>query len=383
MRSTLSFFIFAGFLVSGLQAHAQTSLEGFSSGRYEIRKTAKKTRHPASETEAAPVITDSDGMKVRAVKVEERSETPAPAKTEAAVAAPVATPAPVTATTTATPVAPVLTAPPEVQEPGIGEQAESLFSSKADKIYDFYREQVHPDDVRNNRFELDIAPVVTYNDSRSNYSYRDYQSFFNALKFRSNIWLTPLIGVSGQIMFSFAADVDSLSADKSRIPAKYEFVDLGVNFRRFFGVSRKSSSVEFSLLYSDNKFTVPSDNTSRGRLKSQGFGVGLKARIPSSANYAWVVGGSFFPRLQHTESATGIDLSSGSAEESVRIGLDFGGEWKFSRESQMIWNLGLSAERNTFDGTASLPDPSTGATPANVSVTNSLYMFSLGYRWGR
>ncbi|WP_415063513.1 hypothetical protein [Bdellovibrio sp.] len=382
MTSSLSFLIIAALMTLSLPTFAQTGLEGFSSGRYEVRKSKVPTkgRHPASEGEAGAVVTDSDGLKVRTLKAselaaeekvrkeEEQKKLEEEKKQEAEKAAAVSAPKEVEVV--------------EVQEPTISEQAESLFSSKAEKIYDFYREQIHPDDIRNNRVEIDLTPVVSYTDSQSNYSFRDYQSFFNALKIKSNVWFTPLIGVSGQIMFSLAADVDSLAADKSRIPAKYEFVDLGVNFRKFFGVSRKSSSVEFSVLYSDNKMTVPSDNTSRARLKSQGFGMGLKARIPTSANYSWVVGGTFFPRLQHTESATGAAISSGSPEESIRIGLDLGGEWKFTREGQMIWNLGLSAERNVFDGAAGLPDPSTGSTPSNVSVTNSLYMFSLGYRWG-
>lgn len=351
-------------------------LEGFSSGRYERRpaSTAKKTRHPASVAEEGPVVTDADGVKVRTLKPSELE-----AEKKATQEAPVAK------EQKTEPVEKVETknseATTEVQEPGIAEQAQSLFANKAEEIHDFYRETIHPDDIRNNRVEIDFTPAMIYNDAQSNYSLRDYNSFFNALKFRANVWLTPLIGVSGQILFSFAADVDEVGS-ASKVPVKYEMVDLGLNFRKFFGVSRKSNSIEFSLLLSDSKMTVPSDSTSRGRLKSQGLGVGLKARFPSTANYAWVFGGSFFPRLQHSESDTGIVVHSGSPEESVRVGLDVGGEWKFSRQSQMIWSLGLSTERNLFDGSASLPDPSSGLTPSNVSVTNSFYMFSLGYRWG-
>ncbi|WII73897.1 hypothetical protein QJS83_08415 [Bdellovibrio sp. 22V] len=400
MNSYLSFLVTLLFLFSHAPAMAQVGLEGFSSGRYEVRKS--KTRKLASEGEAAPVVTDSDGLKVRTLKPEELAaeekarqeaerqaklaeEKKAAEKKAAEAKAAESKPTATVVTTGPVVVNPILTAPPEapeVQEPGLGEQAQSLFSNGAERIYDFYREQIHPDDIRNNRVELDVMPVVTYNDSQSNYSFRDYQSYFNALKIKTNVWFTPLIGVSGQVMFSFAADVDSLNADQSRVPAKYEFVDLGLNFRKFFGVSRKSSSVEFSVLFSDNKMNTPSDNDSHPRIKSTGLGVGLKARIPTSTSYAWVIGGSFFPRLQHSESGTSISVTSGSAEESVRFGLDLGGEWKFTRESQMIWNLGASTERNVFDGAASLPDPSTGATPSNVSVTNSLYMFSLGYRWG-
>jgi len=140
--------------------------------------------------------------------------------------------------------------------------------------------------------------------------------------------------------------------------------------------------LEFSVLYSDDNFNVSKDSVSHPRLKSSGLGVGLKARFPTSLNYAWVIGGNFFPRLQHSESATAVDINSGSTEENIRVGFDFGGEWKFSRHSQMIWDLGVSSERNLFSGSASLPDPSTGSTPSNVSVTNTMYMLNLGYRWG-
>lgn len=392
MKSSLSFLIFVALLTSGTPVLAQIGLEGFSSGRYEVRKSNK--RSPASDSEATPVITDSEGMAVRTLKTSEleaekkaeaakkEKELAAKKEAEAKVQAEAEALAAKEAAAKALPAAAPKVTNVEVEEPGIGEQAESLFSDKASKIFEFYREQIHEDDIRNNRLELEVMPVVAYSDSQSNYTYRDYQSFFNALKIRSNVWFTPLIGVSGQILFSFAADLDTVQADQSRVSAKYEFVDLGLNFRKFFGVSRKSNSLEFSLLLSENKMTVPSDNTSRARLKTQGLGVGLKSRIPTSANYAWTLGGSFFPRLQHTESATGVDQKSGAPEESVRIGLDVGGEWKFTRESQMTWSLGASVERNIFDGAANLPDPGTGLTPNNVSVTNSLYMFSLGYRWG-
>lgn len=390
MKLVRSFLLFLSLLMASSYSLAQVSLEGVSSGRYEVRKSSKaiKARRPASEVEeAAPVITDADGLKVRTLKASEiaaEDKAKKDVETKKSEVQKQETSVPSSNVTVAAPTTtPVLTETPEVEEPTIGEQAESLFSSKANKIYDFYREQIHPDDIRNNRVELDVMPVVVYNDSQSNFTYRDYQSFFDALKFKSNVWFTPLIGISGEIMFSFAADVDSLAADRSRIPAKYEMVDFGLNFRKFFGVSRKSSSLEFSVLYTDDKMTVPSDNTSRPRLKTQGVGAGLKARMPSSANYAWVFGGSFFPRLQHSESATGANIQSGASGENIRIGLNLGGEWKFTRESQMIWDMGVSAERNIFGGSASLPDPSTGLTPTNVSVTNTLYMFSLGYRWGR
>ncbi len=391
-------FIFVGLSLATLHGQAQSSLEGFSSGRYEIRKSgsATKSRVPASEAEG--LVTDSVGAKNKSNS--ETLPTELPTKTMTKEAMPgaslaasqkegvvVMVGASALATTdvvmeaTAASDSKIVETEVQVQEPGIGVQAQSIFNDGASKIQEFYREQVHPDDIRNNRVEIELAPTVIYNDSASNYSFRDYQSYFNTLKIRANVWLTPLIGLSGQILFSFAADVDEVGSS-SRVPAKYEFVDLGLNFRKFFGVSRKSNSSEFSILLSDNKMNVPSTSTTRGRLKSSGLGVGVKGRFPTSVSYAWTIGGTFFPRLQHSEAETGFVLNSGSIQESSRVGLDLGGEWKFDRESQMIWGLGISSERNIFSGTAGALDPSTGTTPNNVSVTNSLYLFSLGYRWG-
>lgn len=349
--------LFAMMTIS-VSSFAQVGLEGFSSGRYEVRKMKKVSRKPSSES-TNPQTTTS-------------------VATTPAAAAVTITPQPEISTS---PNGPVVTPPEDAQEPSITEQAESLFSSKAEKVYEFYRAQVHPDDVRNNKVELEMMPIIGYTESQSNYAFRDYQSFFEAVKIKTNVWFTPLIGVTGQMLFSLAADMDSVS-DSSRVPTKYEYLDLGINFRKFFGISRLSNSMEFSLLYSDNKVNVDSDSTSRARLKTSGLGLGLKARVPKSESYAWTFGGSFFPRLQHTEQQTGADIRSGTSAENIRIGVEVGGEFKFTRESQLIWSLGLSTERNTFDGAASLSDPQTGITPENVSVTNSLYMFSLGYRWG-
>lgn len=390
MRFMHSIFILVGLSSFTLNAVAQSSLEGFATGRYE-KRSSKTSRTPASEEASTTTSVSVPAVAVTVVEksVEAAAEPVKAPRAKKAVVVETATPAPavviVEEKTMSKDAMPTVKPPPPsegpAEEPGISTQAQSLFNDGGQKVYEFYKEQIHDDDVRNNRLEIEVAPTAVYNDSSSNYSFREYQSFFNALKVRANVWLTPLIGVSGQVLFSLAADVDS-AIDSSRVGTKYEFMDIGFNFRKFFGMSRKANSLEFSLLYNEHKMTPASDNMSRAKLSSNGFGVGLKARLPTSLTYSWVLGGSFFPRLQHDEGETGISINSGSMEESARIGVDLGGEWKFDRESQMIWNLGISSERNVFDGAASLPDPSTGTTPSNVSVTNSLYMFSLGYRWG-
>jgi hypothetical protein len=379
MKIQSQFTLLIAFTLLSSTAYAQSSLEGFSSGRYEVRKeTPVKTKLKRNPAQAA---------ELPAKKVESEEEAPVSAAAAVAVTTAVASPAPApvvvqAATPAVTPAPSPANKEEAVVEPSIGAQAEALFTNKADKIYDYYAEAIHPDDIRNNRLEIEVSPVAVYNESKSNYSFREYQSFYDALRFKANIWLTPLIGVSGKFMFSMAADLDAMDSDKSRVSARYEFLDVGLNFRKYFGNSRKSNSLEFSILYSDNKMHPPTDAENRMRISTSGLGLGLKARLPSSIEYAWVIGGSFFPRLQHSESSTSTGVNSGSVEENSRLGLELGGEWRLSRSSQLLWGLEASAERNMFDGPASQPDPSTGSTPKNVGVTNSFYMFSLGYRWG-
>jgi hypothetical protein len=340
-------------------AFAQSPLEGVETGRYEIHheaslaavvlKHAKKTRKPSSEDAETKVAVEQ--------KAEAEIKVQAPAL--------------------------VVDNSEEKLEPSLSEQGRELLNGKVDKIYEFYQERIHPDDPRNNRVEIQISPGFMHNESKSNYSFRDYGSSFSNLTFESRVWFTPLIGVSGKFTFSFAADLSGDKVTQSRIPAHYEFLDLAVNLRNYFGLSRKAKSWELDLLYTDYKLDAPSDNNYRARLKSSGLGLGLKTRLPTSASYAWTLGASFFPRLQHSEEATGAAIQSGGGAESARIGFDVGGEYKFTRFSQVIWSVGMMSEKNLFSGSAGLVDPATGQTPSNVGVTSTFYMFNLGYRWGQ
>lgn len=371
--------IYFGVFALGFEARAQSSLEGLTTGRYELHSA--KLKAPKSESSRRPASAQADDeviVQSTVVKVETKSENTTVVKTEKPTAEILEKKSVEVAVK---PVSPVDNSEEKV-EPNLADQAQSLFTAKTEKIYDFYREQVHPDDIRNNKVEIEFAPTAVYNDSSSNYSFREYNSYFTALKLKANVWLTPLIGLSGQMLFSLGSDIDANDGTRSRVATKYDNLDLGLNFRKFFGISRKSNSIETSLLYSDYKFSPSSDSTARLKTKTTGFGLGVKARFPTSASYAWTLGGSFFPRLTHDESENAVAIESGSIMESSRLGLDFGGEFKFSRESQLVWNLGLSSERNQFDGAASLVDPQWGLTPSHVSVTNTIYMFSLGYRWG-
>lgn len=267
-------------------------------------------------------------------------------------------------------------------EPSISEQAQSLFSASPEKVLGFYEENLDESDPRHNKIEINFAPTYVSNESVSSYSFRDYRSNFSAVNMGASVWLTPAIGVGGNFLFSLGADTSGDAVTGTNSPARQEFLDMALKFRKFFGFERTSKSLEFDVLYSDYKFNVNADDMYRAKLKSSGVGLKMKLRMPSSKEVAWSVGGSFFPKMQHSEMESGIDLRSGNNTENVRLGLHLGAEVTLSRDSQIFYEMSAASERNLFDGTASLVDPAKGLSPKNVSVTNTFYLFSLGYRWG-
>jgi len=271
---------------------------------------------------------------------------------------------------------------PEMEEPTISEQAQSILSSEPEKILDFYQAQLEEDDSRRNKVEIGFAPSFATIESSSNYSFRNYRSVFTGMNLGANVWLTPAVGVGGNFMFSLGADTSGDALTGTRSPARFEYLDAGLKFRQFFGFSQMSKSVQFDILYSDYKLNVNADDLYRAKLKTAGLGLKMTLRLPTSKDVAWLIGGSFYPRLQHTESKSGIDISSGNNTENVRMGLQLGSEIKLSRESLIFYEASMSSEKNMFEGAAKSADPATGVIPKNVSVTNALYLFSLGYRWG-
>ncbi len=361
LRSFRFPFLVTTFLLSAAQA--QMGLEGFQSGRYEVRKPSSSAlRVPASD--AAPSVTKVKRKIANSPKEQnfEQAETSEKSKTSVEV----------------NEVAQLDSIP--AKEPGIRDQFLSLFSEGADEITNFYKTKAHPDDIRQNKVELDFNPVLTYVDSQSSYSPRSYFSIFQGMDLGARVWFTPLIGVSGHMTFSLAGDMrEAQGADSTQ--TYFENMDLAFRLRNFFDADLLAKSIEFSLHYIEQKVQPSVDSSTRVRFKTQALGLGLSARVPSSKEYAWTFGGVFYPRMQHTESGSASGYGSGSPEESVGMTLQWGGEWKFSRYSQILWGLESQLQKNVFSGSAAA-DPNSGLTPNNISVQQALHVFSLGYRWG-
>jgi hypothetical protein len=133
----------------------------------------------------------------------------------------------------------------------------------------------------------------------------------------------------------------------------------------------------------NSRLSVSSDETSRASLRSTGLGLGFKMRLPTESHYNWIVGGTLYPKVNHSESATTGAGQSGGRGESVKLDFELGGEIEAHRRSQFLWIVGYGFERNTFTGSPGVGDPQNGASPKNVGVTTTALSFGLGYRWGR
>ncbi len=168
----------------------------------------------------------------------------------------------------------------------------------------------------------------------------------------------------------------------SVVPTDINYFEGGIRFRKHFGYSRKAAHLNWGLDYHDETNKFGKDMATAIGRKSSGLGLSLEAVIPSSLNYAHTIQIDVRPRMKHSELGTGIEVKSGNKVETNAIGASIGGEWTLDRQNRVFWKGQYSIERNLFKGTATQIDPATGATPNGVSVTNSLMMFYLGFKWG-
>jgi hypothetical protein len=346
-------------LLNGKGSPQEPSQAGLQSGRYQIKKDDTETvifpkkqkkpfkaavkkyrKHPASENLALPVK-----------KVEPQK----PAEVEE----------------------------PEIKEPTLTEQVSDILTGGHNQTANIYREQVHPDDVRVNKIEVDVSSGFIYDSSIANLSYRNYFSMAPDLSVGGRVWITPLVGLSGRYTSTFGEDVAATNSSTNRVAVKSEWTEIAIDFRKFYGMSRRANSLQYGFIYSEYKFGLSTSETTRVQLKSSGVSLYLSSRIPVAPSYAWVIGGDVAPIISHNELATGLNLQSGTSVASSRVGAFVGGEIKFSRQNQVTWTLGLKMERNQFSGNSNQADPYTGSTPNGVSVTNTWSYFQLGYRWGQ
>lgn len=265
----------------------------------------------------------------------------------------------------------------------INDSIKSIFSENNKVVVKEYIKKLGPEDTRLNKLEIDFAPGLFYTDSKSNSSYRDYQGSYPGVSLGANVWLNPMFGLHGNITFSMGADVKGAVQSGERTLSKFESIDISFKLRKSFDETLESKRFEFDILYTDTSMKVPPDDQNRLKLRSSGFGVGITVNNPVNKSLNWRFGGNFYPRIQHVESSSAVTANSGNSSENIRFGLTTGWDYLLSRQNQVLLDLGVTTEKNQFEGQATGVDPVTGVISKNVSVTNSTLFFTFGYRWAR
>lgn len=347
------------------------SPENLDSTRYKVR--VPEGRHDEEELDEKPGSYIPSPVPARA-----KSSKTAEVKKEAVVGSEVPSSEQIPAVVAAGP-AVVQPAPAEVRPP-VSEQMRELFLGGSPEEIEEYRKQVHPQDPRANVLSIAFAPAYFYQGSQSEYAFRRYNSSGPGFGADMNLWVTPFFGVQSKYFSSVGSSVRSGAANS--VPMEVNIFQAGIRFRKHFGYSRKAARLSWGLDYYDAKDKLSRDTSDNVGRSSSGLNFALEGVIPTSVNYAHTFEVGIQPRMHHSELSTGVQVKSGTKNETNGVSLSVGGEWVLDRRNQLFWKSQYNVERNLFQGTASQVDPLNGQTPTGVSVTNSVVIFYFGLRWG-
>ncbi len=359
----------------------QKSAQSLDSNRYKVRAPESRPQRPTFDDD--PEIDETPGAEIPAAITP-----PPPKKTESKPKEVAAQPAPkpIEPTATTEPIQVNQTQPPEnktqtsapVGVP-LTEQMKELLLGGTDKEIEDYQKRIHPQDPRQNVVNISFSPAYYYNDSDSRYSFRRYNSNGPGLGLGMNVWMTPFFGMQSKFFTSVSA---SQRNGESMVSTEVQAFEAGVRFRKHFGYSRKAAQLSWGIDYHDSQNKISKSSTSSIGRKSTGVSLSLEAELPKSVTYSTTMGVAIRPRMQHKEHNTGIEAQSGSKGETNAINMSLGGQWLLDRQNQLFWRGEYSVERNLFEGSASVADPTNDATPEGVSVTNTMMIFYFGFRWG-
>ena len=246
-----------------------------------------------------------------------------------------------------------------------------------------YRRHLPESDRRKNILEISLAPVYIYNDSSSNYWFRNYSTSGPALSVETDIWLTAFFAIDISYMTSLSTGLRANPEGTKYVPVNHEWFGGGFKFRRFLSHSEKAPSLTFGVNYEEYQFKVPYGETQRYRFKTSGLKLSLLFDMYKKEQKSWQLGMALYPRHQHTEVQTAASIKSGSDVSTNAIAFSLGQTFTFNRSLHVFWKLSHKVEKNIFEGTASEADPVSGVTPEGVAITNGFTFFGVGFTWGQ
>lgn len=265
------------------------------------------------------------------------------------------------------------------EPPPVAEQVKELILGGSEEDIDEAKKQIHPEDPRANILGITLAPAYFYNGSSSNYSFRDYHSEGPGMGLGMNLWFSPFFGIQSKYFTSVSGGVRD--GDSSAPMTTSEF-EAGLRFRKHFGFTRKSAQIAWGIDYHDLSNKIGNESTGLIGSKTSGLSFSIEGVVPTSNVVARTFEVAIRPWQHHSEMDTGVSAQSGTKNESNQVSLSVGTQYTLDRSNQIFWKAQYSVERNLFNGGASVADPRTSTVPSGVSVTNSLFIFYFGLKWG-
>jgi hypothetical protein len=328
------------------------------SGRYTIRQENSEK----SNTDSTPALVEGTAKKTT---VNDRK--PVAAKT--------------VLITTAQPVTQAQTVEVKDENENIIEQVQQIFIGDQEQI-EKYRNSLSADDSRQNLVELSLAPMLFYTDSKSNYWFRDFSSDGTGLALQFKLWTTPFFGITTSYATTLTSDMRAESGTGRRINADHRLFDVGVKYRKFFNLTRKSPALTFGLDYDEYQIVLPKKETERTRLKTSGVSLVFEGKMPVTHVKSWILGTKFGVDTKAEEKKTALDLKSGSSPSSQMYQIYFGHDYTFNRHQTLFWRLQHRLDKTIYKGTANQNDPQSGVAPSGVAVTQGTTFLQFGFSWG-
>lgn len=225
---------------------------------------------------------------------------------------------------------------------------------------------------------LEIAPMYTYNDSSSTYWFRRYYSSSPGFHVGVDVVAQNDLLLYGSFDLSMGAFINTATDFSNHVAATQQLARLGI--RAFDGDG--DFRISYGVGVYDYQFRVPSDAMMRVKLRTVAPIVHFGFEKSRGTQYLEQFEAAIGPRAMHKEYQTGYAVQSGDSSDCYVGLLSFGGEMKGQSKNTYFWKLEHRFERTVYSGSASQPDPISGATPNGVAVTNSFTNLYFGIRLG-
>jgi hypothetical protein len=237
-------------------------------------------------------------------------------------------------------------------------------------------------DRRWDLLDINVAPAYSLQDSKSRFTYRNYQFSAPGVMLTADTWLAPSLGFHASFFSTLSGSLTDAPDGSSSVWATQQNFAIGARWRHPTSDSTLAPTLTFGGDWESDQMKVPAHSLLRQHLRTDGVVISGGVEVPSSAHYAWTTELSIMPLADQTERSGTINISSGTHSDSSIFGLAVGGRYAFDHTNSIYWKLTGRYQKDIYDGRATPSDPLTGQTLSGVTVTTKSLLLELGFSFG-